>query len=289
MTTRTRTVLRWLLIANLVFVVVGGAALVWLSQTESGRRAAADAIARIIDDEIPGRMTIGRIERFGSPTIVHKMQIRDPEGALVIEVDRAAIDFDLSRAFEGVFAFHGARVQGGRVFIAIAPSGRTTLEEALSAKTPEPDPNPHGGLHFSFRNIEVEGVHLTFKGSPDDAYRVRGIRGKLDIFRENTVGARILMHKLSGEVQEKLAGMPIRLVSVTAWVHGAERQVLNLHALTRVGGASMKAHVRYYDRDKTPVEIVLSRTDGLEADVAAMLVYLQSLTTDDLEVTLGDA
>jgi hypothetical protein len=288
---RARKILRWTLLFWLVPTLIGALVLVWLMQTERGRESTARLIEKVVDDEIPGSMSIGRIETFGTPTIVHKLQIRDPAGALVIEADRAEIDFDLSTALAGKLSFHSARVQGGRVFIAIAPNGRTTIEEALSAKGPEPDPDPHGGLHFAFRNIQVEGVHLMFKGSTEskDAYRIRGIKGKVDILREETVGAYVLMTEVSGELQEKLAGMPVRLVSVTGWVHGAEKHVLNLHTLARVGSASMKAHIKYFDRDKKPVEIMLSKTNGLEAELAALMVYFASMTTDDLEVRLVDS
>jgi hypothetical protein len=288
---RARKILRWILLVWLVPTLIGALVLLWLTQTERGRESTARLIEKVIDGEIPGSMSIGRIETFGTPTIVHKLQFRDPGGALVLEVDRAAIDFDLSTALAGKLSFRSAQVQGGRVFIAIAPSGRTTMEEALSAKAPEPDPDPHGGLHFAFRNIAVEGVHLMFRGSadPDSAYRIRGIKGKVDILREDTVGAYVLMTEVSGDLQEKLAGMPVRLVSVTGWVHGAEKQVLNLRALARVGSASMKAHIEYFDRDKKPVEIMLSKTNGLEAELAALLVYFGSMTTDDLEVRLVDS
>jgi hypothetical protein len=288
-TTRTRKVIRFILIANLILSGLSAIALLWLSQTERGRETSARWIEKIVDGEIPGSMSIGKIESFGTPTVVHKIQFRDPKGALVIEADRAEINFDLMAAFDNMLAWNSAKVQGGRVFIAIDPSGRTTIEEALSAPVPEPDPDPHGGLYFSFRNIEVEGVHLTFRGSPDEGYRVRGIRGKLDIFREDTIGARVLMKEVSGDLEEKLAGMPVRLVSVTGWVHGAEKHVLNLHALASIAGANMNAHVKYFDRDKKPVEIVLSKTNGLAAEVTALLVYFQSMTTEDLEVRLVDS
>ena len=289
MTTRERKVIRIILIANLILSVISVIALAWLSQTERGRETSARWIEKIVDGEIPGTMSIGRIETFGTPTVVHKIQIRDPKGALVIEADRAEINFNLLAAFENKLAWDNAKVKGGRVFIAIDPSGRTTLEEALSAPAPEPDPDPHGGLHFSFRNIDVDGVHLTFRGGPDEAYRVKGIRGKLDIFREDTVGARVVMTNISGDLQEKIAGMPVRLVSVTGWVHGAEKQVLNLRALATIAGANMNAHVKYFDRDKKPVEITLSKTNGLAAELTAVLVYFQSMTTDDLEVRLIDS
>jgi len=129
-----------------------------------------------------------------------------------------------------------------------------------------------------------------FKGSPDEAYRIRGIHGTVDVLREETVGVRVIMTKVSGDLQEKLAGMSIRLVSVTGWVHGAEKQVLNLHALARVGDdASLNAHIEYYDRDKKPVEIVLSKTNRLQGELAAFFVYMASMTTDDLEVRLVDS
>lgn len=275
----------------LVFNVAGVVLALWLTQTERGRDAVARQIERIVDDEIPGSMSIGRIETFGTPTIVHKLQFRDPSGALVLEADHAAIDFDLSTALAGKLSFHSAKVQGGRVFIVIAPSGRTTMEEALSEPAPEPDPDPHGGLHFAFRNIDVEGVQLMFKGEvkSKDAYRIRGIKGKVEILREETVGAYVLMSHVSGKLQEKLAGMDVELVSVTGWVHGAEKQVLNLHALAHVSDAPLNAHIEYYDRDKKPVEIVLSKTNGLAAELAALMVYFASMTTDDLEVRLVDS
>jgi hypothetical protein len=287
---RFRTFLRWYLIITLAITVLGAIALAWLSQTEKGRDSAARFIEKLIDDEIPGSMTIGRIEHFGTPTLVYDLKFRDPKGALVLEVDRAEIDFDLGAVLEQKLAFHSAKVQGGRVFIAIAPSGRTTMEEALSAPAPEPDPDPHGGLHFAFRNIDVEGVHLMFKGSPDEAYRIRGIRGHLDIVREESIGARVFLKDVSGDLEEKVAGMSVRLVSVSAWIHGGEKQVLDLHALARIGDSSvMKAYIKYYDRAKKPVEIVLSKTNGLQAELMAMLVYFQSMTTADLEVRLEDS
>lgn len=288
---RARSILKWIVILWMASNLAGVIVFLWFSQTADGRKTAARLIERVVKDEIPGSMSIGEIETFGTPTIVTKLQFRDPTGALVLEVDRAAIDFDLSTALEGKLSFSSAKVTGGRVFIAIAPNGRTTIEEALSKPAPEPDPDPHGGLHFAFRNIEVEGVHLMFKGSTaeKDAYRIRGIKGKVDILREETIGARVIMTKVSGELQEKIAGMGIRLVSVTGWVHGAEKQVLNLHALAHVEDAPMNAHIEYFDRDKKPVEIVISKTNGLAAEVTALFVYFASMTTGDLEVRLVDS
>jgi hypothetical protein len=286
---RARRIARGALLVMLASMLGFVITLVLLTQTERGRRLLADGIERIASDEIPGWMKFGELERVGTPTIVRNLQFFHPDGRLVLLVKRAEVDFDLAAVWAGKLAFDVAKAEGGHLLISVDRDGRPSIEAALDFPTHGVDPDPHGGLHYALREIEVEDFELRLRLSKDASYHVHGVRGQVTIRRELTSGTRVELRGISGVVREELAGSKLRLMHVDGWIHGKERQVMQLRARTKVGDGRMNAKVALFDRDETPVEIDLTPIEGLESLFTALLVYAKGLFTEDVDVELHDA
>ena len=288
-TTRARRIARRVLLVSLALLLGVVVASTLLTQTERGRALIADGVERIASDEIPGWMKFGELERVGTPTIVRNLQFFHPDGRLVLLVERAEVDFDLGAIWSGKLAFDAAKAEGGHLLISVDPDGRPSIEAALDFPTHGVDPDPHGGLHYAMREIEVDHFTLRLLLSKDASYHVHGVKGNVTIRRELTSGTRVELRGISGVVREELAGSKLRLMRVDGWIHGKERQVLQLLARARVGDGRMNAKVALFDREKTPVEVDLTPIEGVGSMFTALLVYAQGLFSADLDVELHDA
>lgn len=288
--TRARRITRNVLIgvSVLLALVVGlSISLVLVTQTERGRRLLADGVEHVVSEEIPGWVKFGELERVGTPTVVRNLQFFHPDGRLILLVQRAEVDFDLSSAWSGKLAFDRARAQGGHLIISVDPDGRPSIEAALDFPTHGVDPDPHGGLHYAMRDIHVERFALLLRLSKGMSYHVDAVRGDVTIRRELTSGTRVEMSDVSGVVREQVAGAKVRLLNVDGWVHGKERKVLQLLARTKVDDGHLDAKIGLYDRKETPVEIALSPVKGLDSMITALLIYARGLFEGDVDVELA--
>jgi hypothetical protein len=139
------------------------------------------------------------------------------------------------------------------------------------------------------RNIEVRDFLLVMPLGKD-RYRVQDVRGVVSIRRELTPGIRVELKGVSGKLAPDVAGYRIVLARVDGWVHGAERQVLELHAATNVGdGGKLKARVSLFDREKTPVEVALTPVQGVQSSILALLLYARGVFSSDLDIAVRDS
>lgn len=273
----------------LAFVTVAPvAAMLVLSCTDFGRRQTARAIETLVSRELPGHMEIGTLTRVGAPTVVEDLRFFHPSGREVLHVRHAEIYFDPLDALRGKLTFKRALARGGRLLLSVDPDGRPSIEAALDFPSHGTDPDPNGGLHYAMRDITVDGLLLVMRFSTE-SYRVRDVHGLVTIRRELTEGIRVELSAVRGPVEPEIAGQRVVLRRVDGWVHGKERQVIDLHADSAVGSGRMTAHVALFDRDKTPVEVELKPLAGVQSTALALMLYAQSVFSGDLEIELLDS
>jgi hypothetical protein len=276
--------LTWLIVSTLLAV-----AALLLIYTEPGRRQLANAIEHFATRNIPGHMTIGRLTQVGSPTVVEDLRFFHPKGQEVLHVRHAEIEFDVADALAGKLSFVRARAEGGRLLLATDPDGRLAMEAAVDFPSHGIKSDPDGGLHYAMRNIEVRDFLLVMPMGKD-RYRVRDVHGLVNIRRELTPGIRVELANVSGKLEPDVAGYRIGLQRLDGWVHGAERQVLDLHAAAKVGDSGkMKARVQLFDREKTPVTVSLTPVQGVQSSILALLLYARGVFSSDLDIAVQDS
>jgi hypothetical protein len=274
---RRRRLARWLLVAMLFFTFAPPLFLA----TATGRRFVADAIESGLDKEIPGRVTIGRIERFGyARPVVHDLRFLHPNGQVVLHVKRAVIDLDVSGLLTGTVAFNNVKVDGGRLVLAIQEDGRTTLEGTVDRK----GGGGGDGAKLAMRAIHVENFSLLIKPGGDAVFDLRDVKGFVGIWQDGPPGAKVRLDRISARLQRpEFLGSRLTILRADGWVHGAVEHVLSLSLRARLGEEPLQALLNYYDRDKTPVEITLD-PGGVKGTLAALGGEIASAFTDVIDV-----
>lgn len=260
------------------------AAACYLMLTQSGRRTTADMIEAVVSDQIPGSISIGRIEQIGRTTYGSDLVLRHPDGREVVRIKRAAIDFHFASFLRLDLGVHRARLENSRLSLWIGPDGRSSIEAALDFpdRVAVGDESP---FHYWLHDIEVRDSLVVLRLSKDTTYRIQDARGRVEVSRAR--GVMVDLSNISGRVKPTLVGMDLRLLDVDGWIRGSQRQVLKLTARARVGDGDLRAKIALFDRNKTPVEVSLDRIDGSDASIAAALVYAKGQLTDDVDITLG--
>jgi hypothetical protein len=250
--------------------------------TSAGRRFVADAIGSALDKEIPGSVTIGRIERFGyARPVLHDFRVLHPNGQVVLHAKRAVIDLDVGGLLTGTVAFNNARVDGGRLLLEVQPDGRTSLEGAVDRKGGGGGP----GAKLAMRSIRVDNFALLIKPGGDAVFDLRDVKGFVGIWQDGPPGAKVRLDRISARLtRPEFLGSRLTIRRADGWVHGAVEHVLSLALLeARLGEEPFQGLLNYYDRDKTPVEITLD-PGGVKGHIAGLGGELVSLFTDVIDV-----
>jgi hypothetical protein len=105
------------------------------------------------------------------------------------------------------------------------------------------------------------------------------------VLQSDTPGVRVSLDRISGTLREpKALGSQLEIVRADGRVRGNVVHVLDLDLQGRLDGGRLDAHLAYFNRDKTPVELELRPEGGLKAKLAATGTLLRSWFTETLEV-----
>jgi hypothetical protein len=162
------------------------------------------------------------------------------------------------------------------------PDGRTSLEAALAEKTPpEEKDKPPSGMEMRFDTIKVEDYVLELKLSKEDRIRVRVQEGTVAI---KTPPAVVDLIDIRGRVQEPaIAGANAVITNADGWVHGDVPHVLELTLQTELGDGRLDARLSYFNRDKTPVVARVHAYDGLQAEIASLMLFAKTWGEEAVE------
>lgn len=156
-----RRVLSGLLLVT-VFLATFVAALILHAGTPPGRRALADGLTSGLSALFQGQVTIGRLDAVGLRRVVAtELTVRDPEGAIVLEIERLRVHAQLPvlayRALLGVgrqtLVIDHVRADGVRC--ALLPDADTGVPSIARAFTPYPRTTAPSAGEVSTREIRV--------------------------------------------------------------------------------------------------------------------------------------
>jgi hypothetical protein len=268
--------------AIVLLTLLAGLAL-YLS-TDHGQRRLADALERLVSDQIPGTMKIGQLERFGLfEPVVHELEFIDSKGARVLRLQRAEVDIDVGHMLRGRLGMHRAAVSGGEIVFEPQPDGRTSLAAALDSATPGSG-NPEDGFHYDMRSIHVQGLAVRVRVAGADAVTLRNTRGFVSITRETTPGVQIRLERIRGDFDQKLLGADVELLQADGEVRGKNKRLVDMQLKLRISDSKMAGRMTVHERKRLPVELELDTDGGVETSLAAMGLKLGSWFSDAVDV-----
>ncbi len=256
---------RTLLVLLAIVVVLTGASVIAglvVVDTAWGREKIAEKIEANVSEKIPGSLTVGEIQHLelSWPPGNVKADIRDvifadPEGRVVIGVDFAVIDANLTQVRDGVVRFRRADLTGSTLTLHAAKDGRTSLENTFS---PPKDERTESDDPRSIM-LDLEGIHfedLTFKVIAKTNVVMKNLTGVVDVHLGRTGGVEVDFESDGTVVQPKFFGDSIRIGKATGTIRGGEREVLDVDLTARFGEKGrLDGNVKYLNPAKRPVVI----------------------------------
>lgn len=223
----------WLLLLVLAFLL---SALVHLD-TGVGHRAVRVLANDLITDLIAGRLEIRHVERVRIDRIVvSDVSLYDRHGIRVIHGERIVLVPDVIAGLEGVLRFSHTELHRGTLRLEETLDGDLTFIDALSARRPNPNPTPGGGLHayvedmhlddlvaygnmLGARNLHARDVHVLMRMEFTEEMDIQ-------IFRANGIidGPMDFEAKLDNAVA-RISGDPYVGSTVDARVHYGDQRV----------------------------------------------------------------
>ena len=171
--------LTWQMVRATLFVVVivllvVVIALVWLTQTTSGRAF----VAQTLNDSLSGAVMVDqlRIGRIDGPILgslsLHDVVIRDAQGRSAIEIDEIAVRYDLLPLIQLRVVVPELSVEGVRVAAHITPSGGFNLA-ALTVPSDSTEPAQGGsGVHVELQSIRIRDGSFVIRDDRSDGARL---------------------------------------------------------------------------------------------------------------------
>jgi hypothetical protein len=261
----------------------------WLTSTDSGKDWVKKRIEGVVTDNIPGRLTIGRIVDLGPPLIAEDVRFYHYDGRLVLACDHAEVEADLGEAIRGRLGFKRAAVDGGRIVLSPDPDGRVAFEAAVDKPVPPGQPHdPHGGLHYNLQSMHVQNFRVEAKFSDLADFKVDKVQGFVGVRRIETSGTVVELEKISGRVSPEFLGKRTEIKQLDGWIHGKLKHVAQMHASMGVGDGELKLKLNVYDREKQPISIEIERAKGAGDLVATAANFADGLLGDSLEVVKKD-
>ncbi len=132
----------WALLGLLALAGVTISALVAYASTSAGRRAVASTAIKFVDAQVAGRLALGSVElRPGGALAIHDFEAYDPDGQLVLQVDRLVIGADVRRLRNKVVGVD-VELDGAAILVNEDAQGRLSLLRAFEPAHPSPRAEP---------------------------------------------------------------------------------------------------------------------------------------------------
>jgi len=134
--------------------------------------------------------------------------------------------------------------------------------------------------------MHVQHFTTTFQMSKSQKFTLRNTEGFVGVRRIDTPGTQVILERLSGKLEEELAGTHLEFSQFDGWVHGEEVHVGRFDVNMRVGSNSGKLvmTVDYFNRSKNPITIQVHKTKGFEASALAWLLSAADTFTGKIQV-----
>ena len=162
--------LGWTLLGVLAFTGVALSGLVVWASSSVGRPVVAAKLVELADARVAGSLQLGAIELLPEGTVaVRDFAAYDPDGRLVLQVDRLLVSADLTRLRSRVVGF-SVTLEGAAVLVEEDEDGGLSIARAFSPaqpRTPRARParrapwrDPVGGWTLALRRLELRDASL---------------------------------------------------------------------------------------------------------------------------------
>ncbi|BDG05620.1 translocation/assembly module TamB domain-containing protein [Anaeromyxobacter oryzae] len=154
----------WTLLGALALLGVSLSALAGFSCSPPGRAWVAELLTRELHGLIAGRLTVDGVEVLpGGGLEVRRLQLRDPDGRLVLGVARAQIFADLTRLAQQEVGV-AVQVDGPSILLVPSPDGDPSLARAVAPAHPAQIAGRPPGAAPGRRSWTIELSRLTVRG-----------------------------------------------------------------------------------------------------------------------------
>lgn len=263
-----------------------------LLNTRVGERAVTRLVEQIVTQAIPGHMTVHSldvIEVLSPPGIVRARAIDArffaPQGAEVIHVEHAIVEFDALALLHRDIRLRRARVNGGGVTIEPNGTGGTLIEMAFHSPS-----NAHSNRSrpdISLQELRVQNIQLRAPLGEERTLELRELEGVVEVtVRADDPGVVVNLQKIGGIMEQpRILGSQLHLIDATGTVRGKREEVVRLACHATVGGGAVQGTFRFQPHAEQPAQLSV-RPDGLVANVATMVAMVQDAVGGKLAVDL---
>jgi translocation and assembly module TamB len=134
--------LGWAVLGALALVGLSLSALMAFTSSPWGRPVVASRLIRILDDEVAGRLELGGVALLpGGRISIRDFKAYDPDGQLVLQVDRVLVSADVTRLRSRSIGIE-VELDGAAVLVDEDADGRLSLERAFAPAHPGPPTPP---------------------------------------------------------------------------------------------------------------------------------------------------
>ena len=272
------------------FVVLGAVALVAAlvtANTASGRRWIADKLEQAVSSQIPGKMQIGEITDVEWLAVRAKdIRFFHKDGREVLHVERAYVEGDALEALQQRLTFKRVAADGGSILMTGDPDGRLSLEAAMDKPSAPNEPgDPKRGLHYDMRNMHVEHFTVKSKLPGFGAISMSNVSGVVHVWRLDTVGTRVRLQKMSGQLAQEVAGSKVALDRMDAIITGAEAKVADVQARLFLDGSDkLTLRLQYAPKAARKVKLQVLDKAGTEATTLTWLIHAAAGFSDAIHV-----
>lgn len=270
-----------------------------LLQTTWGRRQLASGLGWVISQQIPGRVTLGSIERIaGQEVHVRDLVFHAPNGDQVLVLPQVRALLALDNLLKRELRIVEAHTHGGELRIEEQPDGSLPIEDTFSApgaakqtdtatnsdqNHDQPAARDHLKLHL--KNLRVANLALSLQVGDLSPIRIQVDKGIAEVLVSRAGVAQIGFKHVQGQVvRDPLDLAPIALRGLRGRYHGERNLRLHIHGPLKLANDKMKLVLRLSERKKTTVKV-----DLYDADQSSFKLNLMDLATDVLggNVTLN--
>jgi translocation and assembly module TamB len=203
-------VVGWTLLAALALAGVGVSALLAVASTPWGRAVVAAKLIRFADDEVAGRLELGGLTLLpGGKIAIRDFRAYDPDGQLVLQVDRVLLAADVTRLRNRSIGFD-VELDGAAVLVDEGADGGLSLVRAFAPAHPAP-PRTHArspapwrdlldGWTLRVRRLAIGGASLWWR-DPEGRTRIE--------VQDVELAARALVGPGRGRVEVNLRGQAL--------------------------------------------------------------------------------
>jgi hypothetical protein len=274
----------------LASLIVG--ALFW---TPWGRAIVCAQLNATITQGIAGELEVEHIDSLGFSRLVARgITIRGPDGKPAIQVQRAAIDFDLLALWSGRYGWQRAQIDDCTVHLREDKQGKINMEETFKGrpeaeKPKDPQAEKKSGDEIDLQNMVTNRCQLIIGGGSLPDLRLAKLHGIMRVHVLRDGSAELRFDDYRGLIEKGLPTGELEFEQVQGQVQTSNDRLLHFAGQGRSQGAPVEFDLDIISEPKTRVKIDAHFASLSRGSLRALGVeaFSQLSSTLDLNVTHG--